>query len=386
MMKKVKKLLKTSKRIFKSCSLKNGAIVASDVTSEDYPRDVKNYFYVWPRDASFVCVACDLLGLKKIPQKFFEWCWERAELFKETGVFLSQKFYPHGRMAGDYDVPLKTQDLKRKKIKEFASWQTNVRLYYTHFQPDQVGSLLWAIHHHSKFSDVGEFKEMIIKAADGICNYWKKDHFKIPSFDLWEEKVALPSLKQIHVYSVAQCIKGLECACELVKPKKRWLICIKQMKILIEKSYDRKLGYFIKTYGKKIDKTLDSSSLGLVWPSGVIEANDERMLSTVNKIIKLNSKKGGIMRYKGDEYDGKISSLQLSLKGAGAWPILNFWLSIYFSLLGEKRKAKKYFNWVLERVEDKIPEQIKRNKPASIIPLAWSHAMFVIAGKILKIL
>jgi len=384
-MKKVKKLLKTSKRIFKSCSLKNGAIVASDVTSEDYPRDVKNYFYVWPRDASFVCIACDLLGLKRIPRRFFEWCWERAELFKETGVFLSQKFYPHGRMAGDYDFPLKLSDLKKKKIKEFASWQTNIRLYYTHFQPDQVGSLLWAIHHHSKFSDIEEFRKMIIKAANGICNYWKKDYFRIPSFDLWEEKVALPKLKQVHVYSVAQCIKGLECACELIGPKRRWLTCIEQMKKIIGKSYDKKLGYFIKTFGKKIDRTLDSSTLGLTWPAGVVEAEDERMVNTVNKIIELNSIGGGIVRYIGDKYDGKISSLQLTLRGAGAWPILNFWLSIYFSLLGEKEKAKKYFNWVLERVEDKIPEQIKRNKPASIIPLAWSHAMFVIAGKFLKL-
>jgi GH15 family glucan-1,4-alpha-glucosidase len=39
----------------------------------------------------------------------------------------------------------------------------------------------------------------------------------------------------------------------------------------------------------------------------------------------------------------------------------------------------------LERVEKKLPEQIKNGKPASIVPLAWSHAMFIIAGKFLEL-
>jgi len=61
--------------------------------------------------------------------------------------------------------------------------------------------------------------------------------------------------------------------------------------------------------------------------------------------------------------------------------------SIYFCLKEEKEKALKYFNWVNERsLNGYLPEQIKNDKPASIIPLAWSHAMFVIATNFLKIL
>jgi GH15 family glucan-1,4-alpha-glucosidase len=73
------------------------------------------------------------------------------------------------------------------------------------------------------------------------------------------------------------------------------------------------------------------------------------------------------------------------LGGGGAWPVLNFWLSIYFCLAGKKQEAIKYFSWILERVEKKLPEQIKNGKPASIVPLAWSHAMFIIAGKFLEL-
>jgi GH15 family glucan-1,4-alpha-glucosidase len=31
-----------------------------------------------------------------------------------------------------------------------------------------------------------------------------------------------------------------------------------------------------------------------------------------------------------------------------------------------------------------LPEQIKEEKPYSIIPLAWSHSMFVIAAKFIE--
>jgi GH15 family glucan-1,4-alpha-glucosidase len=377
---RIKRLIETSKKVILDCCLENGAIVAANSTKHYYPRDVKNYFYVWPRDASFICYACDLLGMHHIPEKFFQWCWERAEGFRENGIFLAHKFDPHGRATGDWDVGIRLKDIKNKRLLKGAKGWLQIRLFYIKCQPDHTGSLLWAIYEHSKYSKK-EYKEIVTTAADGICKFWEKTHFKIPTDDIWEEKKALPELKQSHTYSVAICLRGLECASKLVEPKKRWLECIEQMKKVLEKSYSKKLGYFVKTYGKKVDTTVDSSSLGLVWPSMVFDPYDERMVNTVKKIVENNEIEGGIYRYPNDKYDGKIEFGKITLGGAGAWPILNFWMSIYYSLLGNRRKAEKYYFWVLERVEDYIPEQIKNNKPASITPLAWSHAMFVIASK-----
>jgi len=379
---KVKRIYKKSVDIIKDCSLKNGAIVASNILDDDYPKDVKSYYFVWPRDASFVCYAADVLGLHKIPRKFFRWCWENAELFNKEGVFLAQKFYPHGRAAGDYDIGLKVSDLKNKKLIKIGKSQITTRFFYIHFQPDQTASLLWAIHHHSNFEDTGEFKEMVDKSADGICNYWKKDHFKLPTFDIWEETPTFPKFKQVHVYSLAMFIKGLKCASQLTKPKTRWTNCIKQMRSVLEKSYK---GYFVRTFGKRVDKRVDPSLLGLVWPSEEFNAGDPRIAKTVEKILKTNELDGGIFRYKKDKYDGKMKLGKLALGGGGAWPILNFWLSIYYSKLGDRRNAKKYFDWVIQRVDEKLPEQIINDRPASIVPLAWSHAMFIVAGKSLKL-
>lgn len=383
MKQKIRKIYKKSIEIFKNCSFKNGAIVASDITDPEYPKDVKWYGYVWPRDASYTCVACDLVGLKKLPEKFFEWCWSFAELMKEKGIFLAQKYYPNGRVAGDSDVPLRTSYIKNERFLKFTRMVIKIKTFYLQFQPDQTASLLWAIYHHSKFREIGQFKELIERAANGICNIWKKDHFVLPSYDLWEERVALPQFKQVHTYSLAMCIKGLECASILIEPRKKWMDCIKQMKSVLERCY---LGNnFVRTYGKVIDKTIDSSLIGLVWPSEVFKPNDVRITRTIKNIIESNEINGGILRYKNDKYDGKIRFADLKLGSAGAWPVLNFWISIYFSLVGNREEATKYFNWVVNRVDEKLPEQIKNDKPTSIIPLAWSHAMFIISGKFLKL-
>lgn len=345
---KIKRILKMSIRVIKECSLRNGAIVASNIHDPDYPKGVKNYYFVWPRDASFVCVACDLLGLRRIPEKFFEWCW-KAEDFREGGIFY-MRYYPNGKMYG------------------------------RQFQPDQLGALLWAIEHHSKYREIDKFTDLVEKLAGGICSSWNGECFR-RSYDIWEERVVSPKKGENFTYSLAMCVKGLNSAIGLIGPKAEWVRCRNQMKKEIENAYDKKLGYFVRKFNGYKDIVIDSSILGLSWPSESIKSNDLRMKSTVDNIVKANCMEDdGIRRYRGDRYAGYLRRGE-----GGAWPVLNFWLSVYFSKLGENENARKYFSWVIERVDEKLPEQIKNGIPASIIPLAWSHAMFVIAGKFLNL-
>jgi GH15 family glucan-1,4-alpha-glucosidase len=59
-------------------------------------------------------------------------------------------------------------------------------------------------------------------------------------------------------------------------------------------------------------------------------------------------------------------------------------MSIYYSLKGERDKAEGYFWWVLDKVDEHIPEQIFDNPlQVSVSPLLWSHAMFIISSKFL---
>ena len=346
---KVKKLMKSSRQVISDCALENGAIVAANCAKQYFPKEAKYYTYVWPRDASFTCVAADILGIEDIQEKFFDWCMVRAEGFQHTGLFY-EKYFVNGLKA------------------------------LTRFQPDQTGSVLWAFWHHFKddLRKTSKYKMLIREAANGICKKWKKNHFTEVTNDLWEERLAFPDLEENFSYSLAACIKGLESANDIL-PNEKWTEVADEMGRRLESHFEN---YFYRSYGKLSDKRIDASTLGLVYPFEVFAPNDDRMIATVKEIDKRLVINDGLHRYEHDEYDGWMYETTHRNKGAGAWPLLNFWMSIYYARLGEKEKALRYYNWVLDRVDRFIPEQIfDNNIQVSVSPLCWSHSMFVIASK-----
>ena len=339
---KREQLMKSSKKVIKDCALPNGAIVAANSSKSYFPKEAKNYRFVWPRDSLYTLKAASILDLD-IHKKFFKWCM-KAEGWNRTGLFY-EKYHVNGKKA-----------LK-------------------HFQPDQTGSVLIAVYDYCK----GEgFEKLVRKSADGLCKVWLKDHFTIVTQDLWEERLCFPDLKDDFVYSLAICSKGLECANEMF-PNKKWARVAKEMKYKLLKSR----GHFHRTIGKLSDKRVDASLLGLVWPSGIVSAKDKRMKKTVKLIESNLVKNGGVHRYEGDEYDGWMYKEDTHRKkGAGYWPLLNFWMSLYYLEAGNRKKALVYYNKVLKDVKGNyIPEQVfSNNVQVSVSPLCWSHAMFVIVS------
>lgn len=391
MNKKIIKLWETSKEVISDCCLENGAIVAANSTKPYFPKEAKNYMFVWPRDASYTCIAAKILGLNAFIQEyFFNWCL-KAEDWEKTGLFY-EKYFIDGRKARH------------------------------HFQPDQTGSVLIAVYDYCKENykeRTGNFRELIKRCADGLCKIWDKDHFNIITQDLWEEKLCFPDMKENFTYSLAMCCRGLLCANELI-PTKKWLETAEEMEKILLSSFD---DFFYRSFSiknnnsnsnsnnnsnnnerknnkdnngnkdnKMNDFRVDASLLGLVWPAKLVSANDIRMKKTVTLIEEKLAKNCRIHRYEHDEYDGWMyeSSENAEInrkKGAGYWPLLNFWMAIYFlekkdNTKKNKEKALKYYNKVLKDLGDKkhIPEQIfSNNIQVSVSPLCWSHSMFVMA-------
>lgn len=346
---KIKKLIKTSREVILGCSLKNGAIIAADSDQADYPKDVQSYRYVWPRDASFIMKAADILGIKGIHEKFYSWLTDRAEGFSDSGL-LFQNYYANGP--------------KR--------WQA--------FQPDQNGSVLWSIYEHYKGNlKKSKNQEVIItKLADAICNVWDKSNFSLITQDLWEENYTYPKIKTNHTYSLAACSHGLLCANNMFKDE-RWLKVSKEMKKKIDESYD---GYFKRTSGRLNDLIIDSSMLGLVYPFNIYKPDDKKILDTVKAIEDKNVDKNRVFRYENDMYDSFRFSGIDARRGGGFWPVLNFWMSIFYSMKGDRKKALDYYLTVISNVEEKIPEQVFCNNiQDSPKPLAWSHSMFIICSR-----
>jgi len=371
-----KKVLKSTVRVLRDCSVKNGAIVAANTDMEYYPKDVSPYRFVWIRDAAYICVAADVLEERgvaslKIQRKFFRWCIERPQGFSEasaeSGAVFYQKYHTNGVRDG---------------------WQ---------LQPDQTGTLLWALWHHFRkdLTQAQEFETLVRRAANGICKVWSGEHFATSTFDLWEERATFPDVKDNHTYSLAACSRGLMCASELAGSEgyakaeevKKWRKCALEMKRAALASYKADKGYFLRTSGLLDDDTVDASLLGLVYPFELLSAGDERIIGTVRRMEEKIVRDGGVYRYERDFYDGWVRDGSLRSKGAGAWPLLNFWMSIYYSLKRDAASAEKYYTWVLRRVDKYIPEQVFENRlQKSVCPLAWAHAMFVLASHFLTLL
>ncbi len=388
----VKKLVQVSKNVIQDCSLENGAIVAANSDKAVYPPTAQDYRYVWVRDAAYTCMAADLLGLKDIPERFFDWCLNRAEGFRETGLFCNA-YNVNGTICGTL---IRSTDLKISS--KVANSYLHAVHHGTQFQPDQSGALLIAISHHAKhfdIHDISKFKKLIEKVASGISNLWKGSKFSLPYFDLWEERCIRPTQKRYHTYSLAMCTAGLRAALASLGEKRNWRKTEKEMSRVFHDIYSSGAHYIPRTYsaGKiaknsqicKKDFLPDTSLLGLVYPAEILPPLDEKMKRTVEKIMAENTvNNGGLLRYPHDKYCGGVQNGWVTLTGAGPWPLLNFWMSIYYCLSNDTKTAKKYFTWPLERIDTYIPEQIfKDKKKSSVSPLVWAHSMFVIAAKFL---
>ena len=228
------KSLNSSKKVILDCILDNGAIVAANATKSYYPSVAKNYFYIWPRDGSFTCLALDALGMTGIQEKFFTFLSSRMAGWKETGLFY-EKYYPNGAMV-----------ITKKK-----------------FQPDQTGEVLFAVWQHFKDNKNGvtKYKRLITHSADGLCKVWNGKTITLVSNDIWEERLSFPDLQEDFTYSLAACSKGLECANKFF-PNKRYVKVAKEMRAAIIKKA-RKHKYFIRSIVVLDDVQIDASMLGL---------------------------------------------------------------------------------------------------------------------------
>ena len=125
-------------------------------------------------------------------------------------------------------------------------------------------------------------------------------------------------------------------------------------------------------------REVDMAQLSLIWPYNILTSKMSDVV--LRGIIEKLAQKNGLNRYLGDNYYRSTSGI------SGEWTFGFFWLSIAFSEKGNRRQAEFWFNHGIASMtaEGHVPELYCNDVPNEHTPLAWGHAMALIAKKKLK--
>jgi len=337
--KKVNRIMKRSLLLLKLLSDKNhGGIVAAPCMEPEYR-------FCWPRDATYVAYAFDCCGFYSESKKFYEWCKRAQE--QEGGLY--QRYYIEAKIRG-------------------PCWSSQI---------DEIATVIWGIDKHFELTGDKDFiKSMwltIKKAAEFMCEEINPKTNLIKSVGLWEEKFGSHTYSNSAVYSALKISAKIAKLFDELNLYEKWDAFAEKIKsALLQLIWVSSKDRFIKTFDPK-DETLDVSLLGLTFPFEVIPAKDNRMKKTVLVLEdSLSYEVSGIGRYSEDRY-----------YGGNPWILATLWLALYYEKLKDVNKMEKLIKWVIAHATDidLLAEQINRSNglPISAIPLAWSHAFFILA-------
>ena len=206
------------------------------------------------------------------------------------------------------------------------------------------------------------------------------------SYDIWEEND-----RGIHMYSLASIFSAFDTMKKIYKAlgknvsdfennrlkeekinkniKEIDELMLKVKEYIEQNLYDENRKSYVRNTE---DRRIDISLLGAVYPFNVFSPKEKKVLNTVENInLTLRTYTGGYQRYENDGY-----------RNGSPWPISNLWMTLYYLEIGEKKKAKETFDFVLKTVgkHSFLGEQVDNStlKPNWVIGLGWSHAMFII--------
>ncbi|MEZ0537245.1 glycoside hydrolase family 15 protein [Caldicellulosiruptoraceae bacterium PP1] len=346
-----------------------GGIIAAPEFDEEFSK-CGGYGFSWGRDAAFITVSMDKLGMHDEVEKFYNFKFS----CQEADGSWNQRYWTDGTLAPSWGI-----------------------------QIDETASIIWGFIKHceenEKYHLIEKYKKNLQKAIEFLLkNIDEQKGLILKSFDLWEER------QGIHLYSNAAIYAALEVA-------KRYFFELTleieiKIKALVSQTFTRFIlneqniyartvdmrvskelynlldndnrylepddKYNIIKYYQKVDNVMDASIIGAFYPFMMIE-NNEVLENTIKNIETscTSSFSGGIKRYANDTY-----------AGGNPWIITTLWLAIYYKKVGNIERANELFNWAFKHAQKNglLPEQIDKltGQSAWVVPLAWSHAMFVL--------
>ena len=374
-----------------------GGVIASPEIDEGRTQ-CGRYAYCWPRDAVFVTKSMDILKMEKESEKFYKVFCKKTQ--SKNGMW-EQRFYTDGSLApcwgyqidetasvvyGVYEHYLSTKNVKF--LKDCLPMCEKAIDFLKRYVKDWLNLDGKEEADRDKVQEEIEQEKALGEVNEG--NKENKAHKYHVSYDLWE------MCEGIHLYSLASIYSAFEAILKIYKALVKNVSDfennrLKEEKIQKNEKELEKLLVGIKAYinenlydeYKKSyvrnteDKKMDISILGIVTPFKLFKPKEKKIQNTVERInLSLRTYTGGYQRFEQDNY-----------RNGNPWPIANLWMTLYYIEVGDKKKAKETFDFVVKTCGKHyfLGEQIDNNtlKPDWVIGLGWSHAMFIIALKAL---
>ena len=331
-----------------------GVSVAVEVDEEKEKSG--RYSFCWPRDAYYVIVAYDLLGMFDKAEKYFE---DFCTLTQSRSGRWEQRFYTDGTLAPCWGY----------QIDETAIIPIGI---YKHYQATKKKSFL-----KNNLRMVENAYTYLDKYVDSIIKGEKTD-----TFDLWEMYQGETIFGVASVYAAMESFLGIYNALydgfsnnrlkqeQIRKKQEKCKINMVNLKsYIVDNFYNEEKNSFVRA---KDDARIDISALSIVHMFNIFTPEDKKVTRTVENIdMYLRTYTGGYIRFENDTYMG----------GYNPWSLSSMWLACYYLELGEYEKALENFNFVVNTASELgfIPEQIDNEtlKPKWVIGLTWAHGMYI---------
>jgi GH15 family glucan-1,4-alpha-glucosidase len=261
-------------------------------------------------------------------------------------------------------------------------------------QEDETALVLVALYeYYQKTKDIefieGHYNAVIKKMATFLAEFTDPHTgLPLPTYDLWEEKHGVSTFTSATVY--AGLVAGAKFAkiFEKENDEKLFREAAEKMKVaIIEHLYDKELGMFVKLLNKKdggvvYDKTIDMSSIHAVYTYGLLDIDDEMVVTSIKTIeekLRLHTGIDGVPRYEGDRYYIQVDGIP------NPWYITTLWLAQYYARAAKNAKdldvVLYWLNWTVVHspLSGVLSEQLHpfTGEQLSANPLTWSHAEYV---------
>ena len=318
------------------------------------------YSYCWTRDAVFITEAFDIVGMSDKTELFYLNFCKNTQC--KNGMW-EQRFYTDGRLA--------------------PSWG---------YQIDETASVIFGIYAHYKFKKDKKFLKDTLNMCEKAISFLEvyiddilegKKEMQL-SYDLWEEREGynLYSLASIFFFFFAMIkIYGEIKSTYRTKEKQDDIdkkIDNLSKKVLKIREYcsnnffDEEKKCYVRNMD---DRKMDISILGTIVPFYMFSPKDKKIENTIERMeMTLRTYTGGFIRYEDDTY--------MSNPNPNPWGIATLWMAWYYLETGRNKEAMECFSYVTNTASKNflLGEQINNQtmKPAWVIGLTWSHAMYLI--------